>query len=194
MKILLVLLLSSICLTASAQSPKLDSALIRKIDTLFKSDQFWRKEFIKVNKKQHSDYTAEEIQQKWAESDSLNELIAKAIISKYGYPGYDIAGQKSDKFFWIVQHCDDDVPFQEQVLALLKQQIAKNNASKENYAYLTDRVLVSKHQPQIYGTQMHTDPQTRQSAPFPLKYPGTVDQLRKDMGLEPLAVYVKSFN
>jgi len=196
MKVSVILLFSFLFISAksSAQVTKHDTLLIQKIDSMFKDDQFWRKEYVKVAQKQKSDYDEETIQRKWANADSINELKAKAIINKYGYPGYNVAGEKSDTFFWIIQHCDDDVPFQEHVLALMKIEIAKNNASKENFAYLTDRVLMNKKQKQIYGTQVHTDPKTHKSTPWPLKYPKSIDKLRKEMGMEPLAVYLKSFN
>ena len=177
----------------SAQTTKHDTLLIQKIDSMFKDDQFWRKEYFKVIKKEPSQYDQETIERKWAEGDSINEVKAKAIISKYGYPGYNLAGEKSDTFFWIIQHCDDDIPFQEKVLGLMKIEIAKNNASKRNYAYLTDRVLMNKKQKQIYGTQVYTDPKTHRSSPWKLKYPKQVNVLRKKMGMEPLEVYLKSF-
>ncbi|MDB5006991.1 MAG: hypothetical protein JWQ84_2669 [Mucilaginibacter sp.] len=177
----------------SGQSLKHDTALIQKIDSMFKDDQFWRKEYAKVIKKEPSPYNQETIEERWAISDSLNELKAKGIISKYGYPGYNLVGEISNSFWAIVQHCDDDIPFQERVLALMKIEVSKNNASKTNYAYLVDRVLVGKHQKQIYGTQVYTDPKTHKSIPLPLKYPKQVNRLRKKMGMEPLEVYIKSF-
>ena len=179
----------------SAQYIKKNSTLIKRIDSMFYDDQFWRKEYIKINKKEKSEYDSETIEKKWAISDSINEVKAKDIINKYGYPGYDLVGEISDNFWAIVQHCDDDIPFQERVLALMKVQIAKNNASKTKYAYLVDRVLINKNEKQIYGTQLQRDDKTGKFSPFPLKYPvQTVDKLRKKVGLEPLADYVKGFD
>jgi len=182
---ILILTCSFISTQASAQTAKHDTLLIQKIDSMFKDDQFWRKEYTKVMKKQPSKYDQE--------GDSINEVKAKAIINKYGYPGYSLAGEKSDTFFWIIQHCDDDIPFQEKVLRLLKIEIAKNNASKRNYAYLTDRVLMNKKQKQIYGTQIYTDPKTHKSSPRKLKYPKQVNALRKKMGMETEEAYLKTF-
>lgn len=190
---ILILTCSFFSIRASAQTTKHDNLLIQKIDSMFKDDQFWRKEYTKVVKKEPSQYDQETIERKWAEGDSINEAKAKAIINKYGYPGYNLVGGKSDTFFWIIQHCDDDIPFQEKVLRLLKIEIAKNNASKENYAYLTDRVLMNKKQKQIYGTQVHTDPKTHKSTPWPLKYPKSVNALRKKMGMGTEEVYLKGF-
>lgn len=160
---------------------------------MFKDDQFWRKEEAKLAKQQPSAYSEETIQKKWAEADSINQIKAKAIIKKYGYPGFSLVGESSTDFWAIVDHCDDDISFQEQVLALMKIEVAKNNAGKEEYALLTDRVLVNKKQKQIYGTQVRTNPKTHKATPFPLKYPKQVNALRKKMGMEPLEVYLKRF-
>jgi hypothetical protein len=188
-----LVILVLVCFKLAAQPVKKDPALIKKIDSMFKDDQFWRKEYMKISQKQKSDYDEKTIEKRWATSDSINEIKAKTIINKYGYPGYNRIGDISDNFWAIVQHCDDDIPFQEHVLTLMKKEVAKNNASKENYAYLVDRVLVNKHQKQIYGTQVHFDTVTRKSAPFPLKYPKSVNKLRKQMGMETLEAYLKSF-
>jgi hypothetical protein len=192
--VLIGVIFSSVCFESNAQSIKKDSALIKKIDTMFKDDQFWRMESIKISQKKPSKYDEKTIERQWALSDSINELKAKAIIKTYGYPGYNKMGSISDQFWAIVQHCDDDVSFQEHVLALMKIEVAYKNASKEKYAYLVDRVLVNKHQKQIYGTQIHFDTVTHKSAPFPLKYPKSVDKLREKMGLETLEAYLKNFN
>ncbi|MCS3733696.1 DUF6624 domain-containing protein [Mucilaginibacter dorajii] len=183
------------CLTASsfAQKAKLDTSLIQRIDSMFKDDQRWRKEYNKFQQKK-SAFDEETINSNWLRADSINEVKAKAIINKYGYPGYNRVGDTSNDFWAIVQHCDDDIAFQERILVLLKKEVDKNNADRSNYALLTDRVLVNKHQKQIYGTQIKLDPKTKKAAPFPLKFPKSVDKLRKQMGLGPLAVYVKSFN
>jgi hypothetical protein len=191
--LILAILCGYLVVAPSAQVAKKNAALIKQIYSMFKTDQFWRKEFMKTQRKEKSIYNDETIQSKWAEADRINELKAKAIIKKYGYPGYDVVGTSSDSFWAIVQHCDDDVPFQERVLALMKKEAAGNNASKEKCALLTDRILVGKHQKQIYGTQVNVDPKTHKATPFPMKDPKSVDKLRKEVGLEPLAAYLKSY-
>src|ERR1700748_3276274 len=134
MKNLFLFLIICISYGAYAQPAKHDSLLIRQIDTMFKYDQQWRKEYMKVVQNKPSSYTEEIINQKMIEADSINMIKAKAIIKKYGFPGFDQVGETSNNFWAIIQHCDDDIPFQEQVLALMKIQIARNNADKANYA------------------------------------------------------------
>lgn len=194
MKTLVIILLFCLAFSirSSAQTAKHDTVLIQKIDSMFKDDQFWRREYYKIAKKQTA-YSEETINRNWAVADSMNQIKAKAIIDKYGYPGFSLVGEKSSDFWAIVQHCDDDIGFQKKVLALMKIEVAKNNADKENYALLTDRILVNSHQKQIYGTQVRVDPKTHKATPLPLKYPKRVDALRKKMGMAPLKDYLKLF-
>jgi hypothetical protein len=189
----LAFLCTSVSINLFAQPAIKNLALKNKIDSMFYEDQLWRKEYIKIIKKEHSDYTTETVEKKWRIADSINEAKAKVIINKYGYPGYDLVGETSDNFWAIIQHCDDDAPFQERVLLLLKKEVDKNNASKKNYAYLVDRILLNKHQKQLYGTQLQRDSKTGKFSPFPLKYPKLVNKLRKQIGLGPLEEYIKTF-
>src|SRR4051794_6171128 len=101
MKISTILVLSCIFMAAksSAQIAKHDTLLIQKIDSMFKDDQFWRKEDAKLAKHQPSAYSEETIQQKWAEADSINQIKAKAIVKKYGYPGFNLVGKWSTDFW-----------------------------------------------------------------------------------------------
>ncbi len=191
--VLIVLLLCCLTVTSNAQKRKIDSVLSGKIDSMYTEDQFWRKEFLKVQHKEHSDYSEDTINEKWQIADSVNELKAKLITKRYGYPGYDLVGPASDNFWAIIQHCDDDIPFQEHVLALMKQQLSRKNVSKVKYAYLIDRILVNKNQKQIYGTQLSRNDKTGKFTPFPLKYPKLVNKLRKQLGLESMEMYLKSF-
>ena len=53
-----------------------------------------------------------------------------------------------------MQHLDEHPNFQTSVLALMEKEVLNENASKANFAYLTDRVKVNTQQEQVYGTQM----------------------------------------
>jgi hypothetical protein len=84
---------------------------------------------------------------KTGKPDKTNQDEAKRILNKYGYPGYSLVGESGSSRYWaIVQHCDDDVAFQQKVLLLMKKEVDRKNASGENYAYLKDRVLTNLKQ------------------------------------------------
>ena len=181
----LLLLLSP---TAFAQS-KIDSALQKKILVLFNNDQKWR---IEADKK--SAFDTATISRNMFQTDSLNQVAAKSIIAKYGFPGYDLVGEDGSNGFWaIIQHCDNDVPFQQKALALMSAEVKRHNASGENFALLQDRVLVNTGHKQIYGTQVRVDLKTNKAHPFPIQDSLHVDARRKAVGLMPLQDYLKLF-
>lgn len=195
MKNLLTVLLLTLSAQIVSSQPTPDTALQSKLKSMFTQDQKWRKEYIKVNNGEKSDYDQKTIERNWKSADSLNELEAKRIIQHYGYPGYSLVGADASYWFWaIVQHCDDDIAFQQKVLGLMLVEVQQHNASGENYAYLKDRVLVNEGKKQLYGTQARYDQKSRQNRPFPIEDSLHVDQRRKQVGMVPLNEYLKQLD
>jgi hypothetical protein len=85
----------------------------------------------------------------------INQEKIKKLYKIYGYLGYKEIGEKASQDFWIsIQHADNDVEFQQQMLVELKKEISTNNASKVEYAMLEDRVNVNLRKKQRFGTQV----------------------------------------
>ncbi|MBD1385597.1 hypothetical protein IDJ75_09940 [Mucilaginibacter rigui] len=193
-KTFLILLLVSGYVIAFGQV-KTDSVLYKKLSAMFKEDQKWRIESAKLYNHQKSEYDRETVDKNWSIADSTNEAEAKRILNKYGFPGYSLVGQSGSSKFWaIVQHCDDNVAFQQKVLLLMKKEVDRKNASGENYAYLTDRVLTNLNQKQLYGTQGIYDPKTKKWAPLPIKDAAHVEARRKALGMISLKQYIADTN
>lgn len=115
----------------------------------------------------------------------------KEIIKQYGWPGVALVGTDGAMAVWlIVQHADHDVDFQDLCLALLKEAVARGDASAQNMAYLEDRVRANRGQHQVYGTQLNDDPfKPDVLAPKPIENPAEVEQRRRSVGLESLDSY-----
>jgi hypothetical protein len=193
-KVSLIFLLLNCSLIVFGQS-KIDSALYKKLSAMFKEDQKWRIESAKFYNNQKSDYDQATVDKNWAATDMLNHDEAKNILAKYGYPGYSLVGESGSSKFWaIVQHCDDDLPFQQKVLLLMKKEVDRKNASGENYAYLMDRVLTNLGQKQLYGTQGTRSSKTKHWSPLPIRNPTQVEARRKAMGMISLKQYTKEIN
>ncbi|MDB5022385.1 MAG: hypothetical protein JWP78_140 [Mucilaginibacter sp.] len=181
-------------LNALCQS-KIDTLLQKKIIFMFRKDQKWRIESEKLINGKKSAYNEAAINRNMAKTDSLNMGEAKSIIAKYGFPGYDLVGEGYSNDFWaIVQHCDDDVKFQQYVLVLLSEQVNSHNASAENFALLQDRVLIGTGKKQLFGTQVRYNPKTKTAKPLPTQDSANVDKRRKSVGLSPLNEYLKLFD
>lgn len=174
---------------------KIDSTLQKKILAMFKEDQKWRLESRKLLNGKPSAFSEATIESNMGKTDSLNMIVAKQIIKKYGFPGYILAGEDASKGFWaIVQHCDQDVAFQQKALLLMAAQVKKRNASGEDYALLQDRVLINQGHKQLYGTQVRLDLKTHHAKPLPIQDSLHVDARRRSVGLSPLQDYLKLFD
>jgi hypothetical protein len=121
-------------------------------------------------------------------TDRLDEMIAEC-----GWPGFDDVGENGEEAAWtIAQHSDLDPGFQERALGLLRTAVEEGDASPGNLAYLEDRVLAGRGEPQVYGTQVACGPEGIEPAGG-LVEPESVDDRREEAGLEPLADYLASF-
>jgi len=112
------------------------------------------------------------------------------MFNQYGYLGFDQVGEKgSDNFWLMVQHCDFDPVFQQKVLDAMELELKNDNANKQNYAYLTDRVRINTGKKIVYGTQV-TYNEFGQAISQPLEDSLNVNERRKEVGLESLEEYL----
>lgn len=126
---------------------------------------------------------------------AANERRLEMVFTQYGFPGYDIAGEKGSNSFWLMtQHCDKDVAFQQKILAAMKPEVVKHNADPKNFAYLTDRVNLNTGRKQIYGTQVTYRTDSCQAIPKPLADSLQVNERREDVGLEKIETYLNEMS
>ena len=111
----------------------------------------------------------------------------KEIIEKSGWPSIDLVGKKASRSAWlIIQHADHDVRFQKKCLTLMRQiyRLNPQSISRENIAFLTDRILINTKQKQLFGTQFYVD----KKGTFtyrPIKDFKTLSKRRKKYGVPP---------
>lgn len=111
------------------------------------------------------------------------------IIALIGWPGSDLVETDGASAAWLIaQHADFDVAFQQRALDLMRDAVARGVADPTELAFLDDRVAVNTGVPQTYGSQIRCVGGAPEPA-TPIVEPGTVDQRRADIGLEPLADY-----
>lgn len=125
--------------------------------------------------------------------DDRNLAWVRDEIDRHGWFAISRDGKTADQDAWLlVQHADDDVAYQEKILALLETLKARGDTDAKNYAYLYDRVAVNRGRPQRYGTQGGCRDGQRFTAP--LEDPEQVDALRQAVGLSTLADYNARFH
>ncbi len=122
------------------------------------------------------------------QADSARSARIGEIIRAHGWPGASLVGQEgADAAFLLVQHSPSG-EFQKQVLPLLTEAAEQGDASKQQMALLTDRVLVQEGKPQRYGTQAAII--DGEIVLEPIEDPENVHARRAELGLMPLAEYV----
>ena len=136
--------------------------------------------------------TAAEVPAEADAVDEHNQTRLAQIFDEHGWPGWTLVGPDGSTAAWaIAQHADLDLLFQERALALLQGAVDAGDASKGDLAYLTDRVLVAKGQPQLYGTQWGRAPDGTPEPRTPIADEAGVDARRAEAGLSTLDEYLQ---
>ena len=115
-----------------------------------------------------------------------NTKRAKEIMAKHGWPAISQVGEGGSDAMWlIVQHSVLDPDFMLSCVPVLERLVKKHEAKGWQLAFLQDRALMLQEKPQIYGTQ-HILDESGNLKPYEIANPGSVDERRSAVGLEPL--------
>ena len=122
--------------------------------------------------------------------DAENLARLREIISEHGWPGQSLVGRDgATAAFLILQHADHES--QVEYFPLVEAAVDAGEFERRHFALLQDRVLVGEDKPQVYGTQLYWDDTTRKWELFPIEDVENVDARRQEVGMMPLAEYVK---
>src|SRR5579864_3112565 len=105
-------------------------------------------------------------------------------------PSEKIGEEAANNYWLLVQHADAHKDFQAKLLPELKRAADEGDASKVNYAYLYDRVMVGAGKPQRYGTQ-GGGCENGKIKMRPVDDPAGLAQRRKELHLMPMEQYVE---
>lgn len=122
--------------------------------------------------------------------DLENQNRIKKLYNKYGYLGFDKVGKENTTKFWLpIQHADNDVGFQKKMLKELRKEIKKNNARKDSYALLEDRIAINSNKKQRFGTQVTYSNDGRAIPKNGLIDSLNIEKFRTEYGLPPFKDY-----
>lgn len=176
---------------AAPAEPPLAAELLKRME----EDQVARRLFTDLLKKRQGQFPAEtekdqaELSKKLQAVDEGNRRWLSEKIERFGWPGKSLVGEQAAHAAWLlVQHADADPDFQERCLELMKA-AAAGEVAPVDIAYLTDRVLVARGRPQVYGTQC--EEVAGRFQPRECIDPEALDQRRKEVGLQPIKEYLQ---
>ena len=128
-----------------------------------------------------------------AERDYENTELLKSIVVQQGWPRISEFGAGGASAAWLLaQHADADPIFQLEALKKMEPLVPTGEVSKQDYAYLYDRIFLKLTGRQRYGTQASCTKGAR--VPQPLENSAGVDALRHEMGLPSEAEYLEQMN
>ncbi len=125
-----------------------------------------------------------------ARTDSSNTTWLKSYVARWGWPTVAQVGRDAaNAAFFIVQHAVHDTAFMRAMLPAIRAGYARGDFDGGAVAMLTDRVEVKAGRPQTYGTQLSLH--NGRWVLDPIADSARVDERRRNMGLPPLAEYLR---
>lgn len=124
------------------------------------------------------------------DADNIARVVE--VVDAYGWPTPALVGADGvNAAFLIVQHAD--LAIQERMLPLVEAAYEAGDLPGQSYALLLDRVLVGRGEPQVYGTQTAPVNEWADGEPqiLPTVDDATLDERRAEVGLPPVAVYLR---
>ncbi|NML70138.1 hypothetical protein HHL23_10055 [Chryseobacterium sp. RP-3-3] len=185
----------SICLlscNAQSISKKDRDRVIKELEYIKKVDQEYAGIPPQMFKNKYGEKNAWKIFLAKRDSISLdNQERIKKMFSKYGYLGFDKVGEEASNNFWIsIQHADNDIEFQKQMLDEMRKEVVKNNVRRSDYALLEDRVNKNLGKKQRFGSQLDYNNLEQAVPKNGLVDSINIDKLRKEFDLEPYKDYL----
>lgn len=122
-----------------------------------------------------------------------NQQELVKLLEEKGWPRVaDVGPEAAMAVYLTVMHSNDGL--QKKYLADIKKVCEAKELPWERYAMIYDRSLYNEKRPQKYGTHTWYNEKTKSEELYTLENTAKVDEWRKEIGLEPIATYLKRFN
>ena len=171
-----------------------DNKLAIQLHNAYNSDQALRQQSKDIENKYGKN--SEEFSAHWHKinkQDAENLKLVKDILDEHGWLSAHQVGENGNAaLFLILQHAN--LPTQIEYLPMLRDAVKSKKANPQDLALMEDRVAVRQGKKQIYGSQIHTNPETGEYIVAPLLNPAKVNERRKTIGLAPIEHYVMRWN
>jgi hypothetical protein len=194
MKRAILTLISIVGLTSMANSGNYYKQLKRELLVIWNEDQDIRNEYLKAREKLgESDPKVENIAKVMRYKDSIHLVKVSKILDEEGWIGKDKIGQLANNtLFLVIQH--SDLKTQQKYLPMMRNAVKEGKTELSWLVLLEDRVALREGRKQIYGSHVFGNKETKKNYVAPLDDPDNVDKRRSEVGLEPMANYLKKWN
>ena len=169
-----------------------DLNLIARLDTIWRTEQepirlrdslgkvygYESEEFNKQNEIYHKNH-------------EINEKKIIAILTEYGWPGKEVIGENGNLTICnVLQHSGNDTRLK--YIPMMREAVKMGKLEPRFLARAEDRLATDRGDLQIYGGQIKYYPETKTFDVWPIIDPENVDKRREEIGLEPIAEFLKN--
>jgi hypothetical protein len=132
-----------------------------------------------------------QVQQKIYEENHIINEKKVAIILNNGWPTREFAGERGN---WtlcnVIQHSDNEIRLK--YLPMMRQAVKEKILEPRFLVRAEDRIATERGDLQIYGGQMKYYPETKTFNVWPVYDPVNIDKRRAEIGLNPIAEFLKN--
>ncbi|EDP69646.1 hypothetical protein FBALC1_05658 [Flavobacteriales bacterium ALC-1] len=166
--------------------------LIAILDTIWQKEQTpirLRDSLIRIYGAESKE--ADVYQKEYRKNHAINIIKIKEILDTQNWPDTTIIGEQGNLTICnVLQHADLET--REHYIPLMKQAVLEKKLEPRFLVRAEDRIATDKGELQIYGGQMKYYPETKSFNVWPVFDPVNIDKRRKEIGLEPIAVFLKN--
>ncbi|MCK0109527.1 hypothetical protein MWU58_09495 [Flavobacteriaceae bacterium S0825] len=134
---------------------------------------------------------AEKYQLIYEKNHAINEEKITNLLDSKGWPEKSVIGEQGN---WticnVIQHAENDVRIK--YLPMMKEAVLAKQLQPRFLVRAQDRIATEQGQLQIYGGQMKYYPETKSFNVWPVFEPENIDKRRAEIGLEPIAEFLKA--
>lgn len=129
-------------------------------------------------------------QKEFRKNHALNIIKVKEILAQESWPEPEQIGEQGNITICnVLQHTDLET--RESYIPLMKQAVLDNKLEARFLVRAEDRNATEKGELQIYGGQMKFYPETKSFNVWPVYDPANIDKRRAEIGLNPIAEFLK---
>lgn len=134
---------------------------------------------------------AEVFQKEFRKNHAINIKKIRKILGTNGWPNNSVIGEQGNLTICnVLQHAD--LKTREHYIPLMRQAVLEKKLEPRFLVRAEDRIATDKGKLQIYGGQMKYYPETKSFNVWPVYDPVNIDIRRAEIGLGPIAEFLKS--
>ena len=166
-----------------------DRPLRQRLKQIAKADQDIRHQFLQAYKAQpRNQAKVDSLEREMHRIDRQHQKEVCDILDKRGFVGTQVVGDACEVFWLVMQHAS--AKHQRKYLPEFQKAAARGDLPLWHVAMMEDRIAMFEGRPQKYGSQLEEAPDGSMVL-HQLLDPLKVDTWRREVGMEPLAVYLR---